>query len=373
MPRTAKPPRLYLRAARADRGAIWIIKHQRNEYSTGAGKGDLAKAQAALAEYLVGHHQPNFGKGHPDQVLIADVLSEYGEHHGPTVRRPQIIGLAIDKLTDFWEAKTVAAITPAACVAYVAWRTAQPDARAKTGHRKVKASTARRELVVLGAALLWCWREGKLDRPVPVKLPAQAEPREGHLTRHEAARLLAGALGWDTHGKRHHARINRHLARFILIGLYSGTRHDAILKLQWISNTTGGWIDLEARILHRRPDGAIESGKRRPAVPIASRLMPHLRRWNALTARYVIEWHGRPIRSQERRAWRRARELAGLDASVTPHVLRHTCATWLLQRGVSIYDVAGVLGCGENVVRRTYGHHASDRLRAAVDAFAGRP
>jgi integrase len=300
------------------------------------------------------------------------VLAEYGERHAPTVRRPAVIGIAIDKLTDFWTADKVAAITPARCADYVAWRTAQTDGRAKINGRPVKAATARRELVVLAAALSWCWKEGKLDRAIPVRLPAQAEPRERHLTRAEAARLLAGALGWDVKGKRHHARINRHLARFIMLGLYTGTRHDALLKLQWAPNTFGGWIDLEARILYRRPADAIDAGKRRPTIPLPPRLTPHLRRWRKLTARFVIEWQGLPIRSQERRAWRRARELAGLDAKVTPHILRHTCATWLLQRGVSIYDVAGVLGCGENVVRRTYGHHAQDHLRAAVAAFSRR-
>ena len=59
---------------------------------------------------------------------------------------------------------------------------------------------------------------------------------------------------------------------------------------------------------------------------------------------------------------------AGLDPDVTAHVLRHTCATWLLQACVSVYDVAGVLGCSEEVIRRTYGHHAQDHLRQAVAA-----
>ena len=220
----------------------------------------------------------------------------------------------------------------------------------------MSASTARRELVVLCAALRWCWKHGLLDRPIPVTLPPQSAPRERHLTRTEAAQLLWGALGWDADGKRHHFRINRHLARFILIGLYTGTRHDAILRLQWMPNTLGGYVDLKAGVLYRRPPGAIERGKRRPALPIPPRLLPHLRRWRKHTAR----------------AWRRARELAGLGPDVTPHVLRHTAATWLLQRGVSVYDVAGVLGCSEEVIRRTYGHHAKDHLRAAVAAFSRR-
>lgn len=373
MSRPFKPPRLYLRGARSDRGAVWVIKHEGNEYSTGAGKGNLATAQAALADYLRAGTRPVFGQGHPDQVLIADVLAEYGDQHSRNTSRPEVIGLAIDKLVDFWGSRKVAAVTPNACTDYVAWRTKQRDARAKKNGRHIKPATSRRELVVLAAALKWCWREGKLDRLITVKLPPQAEPRERHLTRSEAARLLAGALGWDAKGRRHPFRINRHLARFILIGLYTGTRHDAILKLQWQANTTGGWIDLDARVIYRRPQGAVDSGKRRPAIPIPPRLLPHMRRARKLTARYVIEWQGKAIASQERRAWHAARTLAGLDRPVTPHILRHTCATWLLQRGVSIYDVAGVLGCGEDVVRRTYGHHAQDRLRAAVDAFSRMP
>jgi len=62
-----------------------------------------------------------------------------------------------------------------------------------------------------------------------------------------------------------------------------------------------------------------------------------------------------------------------LGADVTPHILWHTCATMLLQLGVSVYDVAGVLGASEDVIRRTYGHHAHDHLRQAVGAFSRRP
>jgi hypothetical protein len=32
MPRTAKPPRLYLRAGRRDRGAVWVIKDRGIEF-----------------------------------------------------------------------------------------------------------------------------------------------------------------------------------------------------------------------------------------------------------------------------------------------------------------------------------------------------
>jgi integrase len=271
---------------------------------------------------------------------VGRLLAEYGEVHGPKTRRPDLIGFAIAKLLDFFGDKTAGSITRASCDGYVDWRVKQSHARTSHRGKPIKPATARRELVVLSAALRWCWKEGKIDRPIPITLPPQAGPRERHLSRSEVAALIAGALGWDQKGVRHRTKINRHLARFILLALYTGTRHDAILRLQWTPNTIGGWIDLDAGVIYRKPMSVTESVKRRPPVPIPPRLVPHLRRWRKLTARYAIEYAGRPIQSKERRAWRTARELAGLGSEVTPHVLRHTCATMLLQLGVSVYDVA---------------------------------
>ena len=59
--------------------------------------------------------------------------------------------------------------------------------------------------------------------------------------------MLWATIGFNRDGTRNRFRINRHLARFILIGLYTGTRHDAILKLQWLPSTSGGWFDLASR------------------------------------------------------------------------------------------------------------------------------
>jgi integrase len=360
MPQPAKPARLYLRPARDDREPVWVILHRGIEHSTGARKKDLGKAQEALKEFLASNTEPSFGLGHPHQVLISDVLTHYGDHHGPHTADPERIGYAIDKLVDYWKQDTVAQITPARSEDYVKWRTAQRDARAKkTKGRLISVYTARRELGVLATALQWCFENNKLNRPIAVKLPESSEPREEHLTRSEAAQLLAAALGWYVEKgkiKRDHSRINRHVARFILLGIYTGTRHTAMLRLQWSKNTIGGWIDLGSGVIYRRPQGSTDTKKKRPPLPLPPKLIPHLRRWRNLSARHVIEWNGEPLAGHIRRAWTTTRKLAKLPESITPHILRHTCATWLLQRGVSIYDTAGVLGCSEEVVRKTYGH-----------------
>jgi integrase len=372
MPPRPSPPRLYLRKRR-DGNDTWIILDGGRQIRTGASEGDRRTAEKALEAYLGKKHRPSFGDGHPAQVALTDVLAIYAEKHAPTTTHPNQIAAIALKLAEYFAGRTVASLTPEACQDYITWRCGQRDARTKKKQAKfISTGTARRELVVLAAALGWCWKNRKLDRPIPMTLPDQPGPREIHLTRSEAARLLAGALGWDGTGKRHHHRINRHLARFILLGLYTGTRHDAMLRLQWIPSTTGGYVDLDDNVIYRLPRQAIETKKKKPPLPIPPRLLPHLRRWRRLTARYLIEWHGLHV-AHEHRAWHRARELAGLAEGITPHTLRHTCATWLLQAGVSIYDTAGVLGCSEAIVRRTYGHHATEHLRGAVAVFSRRP
>jgi integrase len=86
-----------------------------------------------------------------------------------------------------------------------------------------------------------------------------------------------------------------------------------------------------------------------------------------------VEYDGKPITSQMRRAWRGARMLAGLGPDVTPHILKHTCATLMLQRGISTWRVARLLGTSEAVIERTYGHHAMDDLTAALNVWSERP
>lgn len=58
-----------------------------------------------------------------------------------------------------------------------------------------------------------------------------------------------------------------------------------------------------------------------------------------------------------KRAWAHVVKEAGLGKDVTPHVLRHTCASWLLWKGRTIWDVAGIIGADATTVQKVYGHH----------------
>jgi len=61
------------------------------EIGTAAGEDDLGAAEKALADHIARKRRRSFGRGDPAAVLIADILSEYGERHAPTTRRPTLI------------------------------------------------------------------------------------------------------------------------------------------------------------------------------------------------------------------------------------------------------------------------------------------
>ena len=84
-------------AASGLRGLV-ILDHGR-EISTGASESDISAAEEVLADHIGKKHRPDFGQGHPSQILIADALSEYGEKHAPATCRPDLIGGAISKLS----------------------------------------------------------------------------------------------------------------------------------------------------------------------------------------------------------------------------------------------------------------------------------
>lgn len=106
--------------------------------------------------------------------------------------------------------------------------------------------------------------------------------------------------------------------------------------------------------------------KRQPPAPIPPRLLAHLRRWQrlGLAGSHFVEFNGKPVKSVKT-AFARAVSLAKLSghgSKIVPHTLRHTAATWLMQRGVPAWAAAGYLGMSTEIIERVYGHHSPDHL-----------
>lgn len=97
-------------------------------------------------------------------------------------------------------------------------------------------------------------------------------------------------------------------------------------------------------------------------MKLGRRILAHLRRWHRLdgpNAIYVCERNGVPF-DRMYYSWSKVLKLAKLDDSegkVTPHIMRHTRATWLMKAGIDPWEAAGHLGMSVQTLIKHYGHH----------------
>ncbi|MFC3642323.1 tyrosine-type recombinase/integrase [Aquibium oceanicum] len=187
---------------------------------------------------------------------------------------------------------------------------------------------------------------------------------------------LAHAQHWK--GSETRRWTGRHLARFMLVALYTGTRSAAICGAALRPTEGRGHVDLERGVFYRRAHGARRTKKRQPPVRLPARLVAHMRRWRdcqidgePIARDFVVEWNGRPVQSVKK-SFRSARIAAGLGPEVTPHIFRHTAATWLMQAGTDPWSASGFLGMTVQTLIDNYGHHHPDFQSGAAEAITAK-
>jgi integrase len=363
MSRRKEPPRLWLkpaepkRDARPARVAVWCIVDGAKRISTGCGERDIVQAQQKLADHIKAKFEPPTGLG--GCLLVVECIAAYLKEHVAQLESAKSREHArhtARPILEWWSGKKISEVNGTNCRKYVKWRTSQ-GRRTQTSSGKsptyISDQTARHDLKTLRAALRWYKREVDSAIFVPtVTLPSKAPRRADYwLTRDEiAARIRVARRNRQTH----------HVARLLLIGCRTGTRPGALLGLRWIPSTTSGWFDLENGVLYRRGSGIRQTNKRQPPAKIHASLLPHLRRWRERDMKQgitsVVHYLGEPI-TKLRRSWDTVAKLAGAKRKDGPHVLRHTCITWLMRHGVDVYEVSGYTGVSVEVLLETYAHH----------------
>lgn len=203
-------------------------------------------------------------------------------------------------------------------------------------------------------------------------LPKRVKGHARALTLAEMADFLAAARG------------ERLYAAFIVL-MTTGLRRGELLGLRWRNvDLAAGCLTVEENFVAVKGGGTYQppkTEKSRGRVPL---IKPALDALKSHKERMMFEKHfdgdkpvfctkaGTPINPRNfNRVFERLREKAGIGKDVTVHSLRHTFATRLLERGVSMKEVQELLRHEEMATTADiYSHVSEDLKQAAADRIA---
>lgn len=315
---------------------VWYEDGQRQRRSLGT--DDPATARARLGEFIALKERQE----RPNRMTVGAILDAYQREKSSRVASPDAIKYAVQALKPHFGDLFPEHINRTQCEGYA-------KLRSKAGR---KPGTARNELGVLRSALLWAQKDKQWITAPHVWKPHSQPPRERHLSREEAAKIIAAAEA-------------THLKLFIQLGLHTAGRMRALLELTWDR------VDFAAGLIYLAASQRQHRAKGRATVPMTDTLRAALEeaKRGALT-NYVIEYAGGPVKNIGK-GFRGVVERARIPWC-SPHTLRHTAAVWMVQAGVPIKDVADFLGHQDSrTTERHYVHFQPQRLRAAARALEG--
>lgn len=286
-------------------------------------------AENYLAQFIAGSQDPQ-----PKEPTVGAIIEAYRDDVVRRVRSKQTLRFSTDVLLRRLGNFRPQHLTPATIKRYAA-------------ERGASGGSILREIGVLRASLAWAlehkWIATKPIISNPVKTPL---PRDRWITKDEARRLIAGCT-------------EPHVRTFVTVALMTAARMGAILEARW------GQVDWEAK---RLDFGDGHGNKRRSIAPLNGELERALRAAKELACSdFIIEYRGKPVFTVKN-GFSAACRRAGL-VDVTPHVLRHSAATWLAIDGVPLNEIARLLGDTEATVERVYAKHTPEFLRRATGAL----
>lgn len=156
---------------------------------------------------------------------------------------------------------------------------------------------------------------------------------------------------------------NRDLKDLIRFAVNTGLRQSELISLQWRQvNFRDNYLILDNTF-------TVTKSKKVRTIPL------NLNALQILTERqignqsdYVFTYLNLPIKQQFiSHKFKKLIKNTTLNSRLNFHSLRHTFASWLVQRGVSIYEVSKLLGHSDIRVTQIYTHLKPENLRNAVE------
>ncbi|HUA09799.1 MAG TPA: site-specific tyrosine recombinase/integron integrase [Candidatus Acidoferrales bacterium] len=226
------------------------------------------------------------------------------------------------------------------------------------GPRKYSPSSVRRKIAALRSYFALQKREGRRsDNPAQDVPPPKAPKRLPHvMTEREVGKFLRTRIA----GKTEFARL-RDLAMMELL-YASGIRRAELVGLN-VSD-----VDLEKRLMR-----VIGKGNKQRMVFINQASADAIRNYLAVRPRTPDEAlfiSKRKTRMSHRQAWvifRQFAELSGLTKHVTPHVMRHSFATHLLENGADLMTIKELLGHESLSTTQIYTNVSLEHMRRSYE------
>jgi integrase len=258
----------------------------------------------------------------------------------------------VASLVEYFGDRPIRAITPADCDGFRRWRMnrTRDGKRART----ISATTLRHNLVAMRTLFKRARQWGLVEHSPAedVEMPQLAQHRTRFLTEDEYQRLEAACPAW--------------VAPMVRLAVQTGLRLREICEIRWEH------VRVDRQLLHLEGENKTLSFRAIRLGSDALRLLNEQPRRSGVPFVFVGP-DGAPLRSGDDRnrvskATCAAAKAAGLTG-VSFHVLRHTAASWAVQRGAELFEVQKLLGHSDPKLTMRYAELRPEHLKKVADVL----
>lgn len=155
---------------------------------------------------------------------------------------------------------------------------------------------------------------------------------------------------------------NPTLAKIYEFAFYTGMRISEIINLEWSD------VNLEGKVVKVRNKGSfITKSKRERVIPMNEKVFSILSSFSC-NGGYIFNIDNNQIRKEfASKRFKKCIRSTTLNNNLHLHSLRHSFASNLVQRGVSIYEVSKLLGHADIKTTQVYASLSQENLKAAVN------